>query len=361
MNHPEFYNYRGIHTFPAYLSLSLTKTRQMKILIWLIVIILILGVIYALGPKPATPELKSALPQLSLSVENIEAHIAKQEASVKIKPDNEARIVWADSTHSETLYSVVYLHGFSASGEEGAPLHRNFAKRYGCNLYIPRLNAHGLKDEDAFLDFTADKWLESVKEAIAIGKILGDKVILMATSTGGTAALYLSAYHPDIFANLLYSPNIAIKDANSWMLNNPWGLQLTRMMMGGKYRSYEDSDAIQKYWYTKYRVEGLCELQSLVEHTMKPAIFEKVNQPVFLGYYYKSETEQDATVSVEAMLNMFDQLSTPEAQKRKVAFPEAEAHVIASPLTSNAADRVQEETFKFAEEVLGLRAMSNEQ
>jgi hypothetical protein len=40
-------------------------------------------------------------------------------------------------------------------------------------------------------------------------------------------------------------------------------------------------------------------------------------KPVFLGYYYKDGTLQDDVVKVDAMLNMFDHLGTPDEQKSK--------------------------------------------
>ena len=82
--------------------------------------------------------------------------------------------------------------------------------------------------------------------------------------------------------------------------------------------------------------------------------FEKVRQPVFLGYYYKDADHQDQTVEVKAALKMFDELGTPENEKMKVAFPEAGAHVIACELTSKAVTEVRQQTFEFARKILKI-------
>jgi len=231
------------------------------------------------------------------------------------------------------------------------------AKRYGCNLYLPRLAGHGLTEDEPMLDLTADILLASAKEAIAVGKQLGEKVVVMATSTGGTLAIYLAGGDPDIAGLLLYSPNVAIFDPSAQFLARPWGLQLARLANGGDYHEFREITAENsKYWTTKYRLEALTQLQALVEGTMTEETFASVRQPVFLGYYYKDEIHQDSTVSVPAMLRMFEQLGTPDNEKRKVAFPNVGAHVMTSHIPSKALESVERETNRFLEEVLGMKA-----
>ena len=94
----------------------------------------------------------------------------------------------------------------------------------------------------------------------------------------------------------------------------------------------------------------------LVNATMKKTTFAAVKQPVFLGYYFKNEKEQDQTVSVAAMLNMYKELGTPSDKKRKVAFPNAATHVIASQWHSKSVEKVQHEIIKFMEKTLKLKA-----
>ena len=73
-----------------------------------------------------------------------------------------------------------------------------------------------------------------------------------------------------------------------------------------------------------------------------------------MGYYYKNEEIQDKVVSVPAMLDMYTQIKTPENLKRKVAFPEAGDHVIASSLKTDSYEKVLQESKKFLEEVVHL-------
>ena len=75
-------------------------------------------------------------------------------------------------------------------------------------------------------------------------------------------------------------------------------------------------------------------LQQTMDAVSRPEVYEKIKMPVFLGYYYKNDKEQDQVVSVPAMQEMFPQLGTPNNLKVERAFPESGDHVIASHFTS---------------------------
>ena len=175
----------------------MNPSRRKKLII-LVSIPLILLLIYFLGPKPSKPDFSSlrlSIPQVALQV--LEDSINQAEKALPVKHDNQARIVWA-VPYEKTPYSIVYLHGNGASQEEGDPVHQEFAKRFGCNLYLSRLAEHGINSEEPLLNFTADAIWNSAKQAYAIGKQTGNVVILMATSTGGTLALKLAAEFAEI-------------------------------------------------------------------------------------------------------------------------------------------------------------------
>lgn len=318
--------------------------------------ILLLVAIYFLGPQPQKPKFDPEMPTVPNDANGLEAYISSQEAKHKLKPDNEARIVWLDSSRNKTEYSVVYLHGFSASQVEGDPVHTDFAKRFGCNLYLPRLADHGIDTTEELLYFTADRLWESSKEALAIGKAIGDKVILMSTSTGGTMALMLAAEYPgDVFALINMSPNIEINDPNAFLLNNPWGLQIARMVIGSDYQEINYKPERLPYWNAKYRLEALTQLEELLEDKMNKKTFSRVTQPSLTLYYYKDEEHQDPTVKVSAILKMNEELGTPAELKEAIAIPDAGAHVIGSYLVSKDLESVEKAINEFAEQKLGLK------
>ncbi len=315
--------------------------------------LLILG-IYALGPTPEKPVWDPAPISVPTDADGLEKYVAANEAQHKLKPDNEARIVWADSTRSKTPFSVVYIHGFSASQGEGDPVHKQFAKTFGCNLYLARMADHGVDTTEQLLYFTPDRWWKSSKEALAIGKALGEKVIIMSTSTGGTMALILASYFADdVYALVNMSPNIELRNPLAWVANNPWGLQIARINLGGDYNVTPvtpgaDSTLDLRYWNHKYRLEAVPQLQELLESKMNRGTFEKVRQPSLSMYYFKSELEQDEQVKVSAIIDMNGQLATPDSLKVLVAIPNAGGHVLGSSVVSKDIDAVNAAVRDFA-------------
>ncbi|MCX6302362.1 MAG: alpha/beta hydrolase [Bacteroidia bacterium] len=326
---------------------------------WLSGIILIILIGYFIGPKPSKPVLETASITLPASLAELEKQINESELSVKgIRPDNEARIVWADSTKKEkTATAFLYLHGFSASQAEGDPVHRDLAKKYNANLYLARLAEHGIDNGDStMINLTADEYVASAEKALAIAEKLGDEVIVMGTSAGGSLTLILASRHPEIKAIVLYSPCVKLYDKTAGIIDNNWGLQIARKVQKGPMMKFNpESEDHAKYWVMKYRIEALVALQNLISNTMKPEVFSEIKCPALLAYYYKNEDEQDKTVSVPAMLKMFDELGTPVALKQKMAFPEAGEHVIASYIRSKDWQGVERETDKFLTDIVKLQ------
>jgi len=332
-----------------------------KFLRWLLIVVAVLIIVYLLGPRPAAPDYKKEMPAVPAQAAALENYVKEQESQHKLKPDNEARIVWAnDSAKHKTPWAIVYLHGFSASQAEGDPVHRNLAKEFGCNLYLSRLSQHGIDTTEPMMNLTAENYWESAEQALAIGKQLGDKVLLVGTSTGGTNALQLAAAYPaDISALVLMSPNIAINNDKAWLLNKPWGKQIATWVTGKDHIEpgpTDDTSALNRqYWCTRYPLNATVALEEMLETSMKKSTFEKVTQPTLVLYYYKDAIHQDSTVRVDAILNMYDQLGTPANLKHKQAMPNTGSHVLGSYIRSHDVEGVQREIEKFMKETLGLQ------
>ncbi len=336
-----------------------------KRLIILSILIVVLAGIYFMGPEPDQPVWDPAKISVPTDPEALENYISANEAKHRLKPENEARIVWADSSRKKTEYSVVYIHGFSASQEEGDPVHEEFAKKFGCNLYLARMADHGIDTTEQLLYFTADRWWKSSREALAIGRALGDKVIIMSTSTGGTVALALAAEYPtEVFALINMSPLIALKDPLAWVGPLPWGLQIGRLVKG-HYLSPSttpgtDTALFYRYWNRTYRLEAAIQLTEMVDSKMDKKTFEKVVAPSLTLYYFKNEEEQDPSVKVSAILEMQKQLGTADSLKVAIPIPNAGDHVLGSHVVSKDIESVNRAVRQFAIEKLHMKPVADE-
>ena len=328
----------------------------------LLVSIVVLVIAALAGPRVQPhalhwPSSQPALPQSPLA---LQAWLDAQERSVAgLRTDNQARIVWADPAHpARTACAIVYLHGFGASQGEGAPTHQRLAQVFGCNLYLARLPGHGLLAADAMRGLDAQQLLDAAAQALAIGHALGDKVIVIGTSMGGALALDLAAQRPQaIDALVLWSPLVREHDDVLTPMTWPWGATWLRYTRNhGSEIVHGKSDSL--YWAADNHLDGYRSLTELTRGELLPATFARITAPVFLGYYYRDEQHQDPTVSVAAMLDMYNQLGTPAALKRKQDFPDAGAHVIASPLRSKSVDQVFAATRDFLQQVIGLRPLA---
>ncbi len=319
-------------------------------------ILIVFGLVFlafALGPRPQFKEL-SALPTTSESdITNIEQHITERElATSKLKPDNEARIIWYDTPAVQTEYVLLYLPGFTATHFEASPVPENIAKKFKMNLYYARIFGHGIDDIDALKNVDPSQYLDSAKEAIAEAKVLGKKLIVMGCSTGATYATYLASEDPEIESLIFLSPNFKIYDPRTTLIDGPWGKQIMKGILGSEYREIDYTETLAAYWSKKYHIDALIALEYLLANTMTEEVYGKIEQSLFIGCYYESEENQDMIVSVEEMRNMFKTVSTPSDMKQFVEFSTVENHIIACGAVSKDVASVQKAMEEFIAKIV---------
>ncbi len=306
------------------------------------------------GPKVNEEKLTIDFPTIPTQTNELEAYLELREDTVKgLKPGNEAYIQWADSTlKTKTPYSIVYIHGFGAGSMEGDPVHRFLGEHFGVNVFVTRLPEHGIRRPDGMAYLTAKSLANAAGEAYQIGKSIGDSVIVVGTSMGGALSLLLASQQPDIKALVLYSP--AIRDAAGRLESffKPWTkLIMEKTMTENGAMDMKRTGEKGQFWSEVQHVNAYESLAVLMYCNMNQETFQKVTQPVFMGYYYKNQQEQDFVVSVPKMLEMYSQLGTPSSLKKEMAFPKTGDHVIASSITSQDWQTVLFETIAFLENI----------
>lgn len=316
---------------------------------------------YFMGPHPSAPIL---LPQASWKdipdeVTKVQSYVDSIEALNKnLKQNNQGRVVFADTLQpKKTKYVFLYVHGFSASQMEGDPVHRDLAKAFGANLVLARVAGHGEKtSEHVMQTLTADEMYQSVENYLAIAKKLGEKVVVLGTSFGGAMSVNLCKNHPEINALILYGPCIKIKDPAAEIVDNPWGLQIARLILKGDNRTIPSKNPLHdQYWSLHYRIEGIVAMQNFLTHTMNKETFAGMKTPVYLTYYYKDKDHQDDVVSVDAMQEMFPLLGTADSLKKQEAFPLSGYHVMTSPILGQHVEIVSQKSIEFLEKTVKMK------
>ncbi len=218
---------------------------------------------------------------------DIDAYLGASESHfADIRPGAAKRVVWADpATKAKTAFAIVYLHGFSASAEEIRPLPDRVAAALGANLYFTRLAGHG-RSGDAMGEAHLEDWLADFSESLAIGEALGNRVVVIGTSTGAslaTLALADPKIASRISAAVFVSPNYGINSFAAFLLTTPVAPQLSRLLLGENrgFTPYNDRHAA--HWTTRYPTTALLPMAALVKLSVESPV-ERIRTPALFLY-----------------------------------------------------------------------------
>lgn len=279
----------------------------------------------------------------------LEAWVTQQEERYEdIVPGAEKHILWADPEHpGRTRVSLVYLHGFSACRQEVSPLTEQVAAELGANVFFSRLRGHGRTGE-AMLDGSVQAWAEDGHEALEVGRVLGEQVVLVGTSTGGTLAAWLAASGADVDALVLISPNFGPRRSDARVLLWP-GRRLILRAVQGTHREFDTiSEEQARYWTERYPAPALfpmMELVGLVERTP----LDGVTAPTLFVY-----SPDDQVVNAEVVPQRAQELGSDLVRLVQVfKSDDPQNHVIAGRIISPSnTDRLTDEVVGFLGEAL---------
>lgn len=228
----------------------------------IVAVLLLIAAIIAFGPRAEVDaKAEAAQPRaVPTDPDALEAFVRGEQGSMAdLVPGTEARIVWHEPERTPTFYSVIYLHGFSSSRQETAPLAEEVAKALEANLYEARFTGHGRSGE-ALAEASAEAWLRDTREALRIGRALGEKVIVLACSTGAsfaTVAGFDLTAEDRPYAFVYFSPNFAPRAGASEMLLWPWARWWVPLVAGAE-RSWEAANPDHdRYWTTRYPIAAV--------------------------------------------------------------------------------------------------------
>lgn len=269
--------------------------------------------LYVFGPaNPFGSETPTARPQPPELIADLETWLKGSEAQFQnLRPGVEKAIVWAKPTPQITKWAVVYIHGFSATRLETAPLAEFVARALGANLFYTRLTGHGL-DGEALGNATAQDWMADTVEAIKIGKVLGDKVLVISCSTGSTLSTWFgtTAESSLVDAMVFVSPNFGLKNKFSELINWPWGQSIAKVIAGDKieYQSSDPREAVA--WTQSYPTRALFPMMALVKK-VRNSDLSRFQTPVFVLYSAQDQTVEPFSIK-EAYARMGSKIKAIE-------------------------------------------------
>ncbi len=228
-------------------------------------LIVTIGAIYLFAPLEAVDR------EISFD-ENViggdpDAWLAQHEVSFPdIRPGTEKRIIWAGAKGQKTPLAVVYVHGFSATSEEVRPVPDLVATAMGANLYFTRLAGHG-RTGDAMAEPAAGDWIEDMAEAMAIGRRIGDRVLVISTSTGATLAA-IAATDPQLSNGVagvvMISPNFGLRSVAGRILDLPLARWWGPLVAGARRSFTPTNEQHARFWTTDYPTVALFPMAALV-------------------------------------------------------------------------------------------------
>jgi esterase/lipase len=270
----------------------------------------VLTLLTAFGPRI---EVDTRLNSVTLPAD-LDGHLAGSEARIPaLRPQAQRRILWHDpASRQRTRYALIYLHGFSASPPEMAPMPQEVAKSLGANLYLARLRGHG-QDAEAMGRASANDWLNDAAEAYAIGERLGERVVVIGASTGATLAVWLATLpHVErLHALVLISPNFGTADPRERLLRLPFAQHLLPLL--APTHGFEPANAAQAlHWTTSYPSTALLQLAALVAHANRLPL-EAIAVPTLTFY-----APGDKVVDVGRMLAAHDRIGRASGAAREL-------------------------------------------
>ena len=302
----------------------------------LALLIVVGALAWTLGPRnPMGDAVASARALPPENVAIVSDWVRDSEAAIPdIKPGNAKGIVWAGTPGQRTAWSVVYVHGFSASRLETAPLAETVANQLGANVFYTRLTGHGRLDGDAMGEAKAQDWMADTLEAARIGQALGERVLMISCSTGSTLATWLgtSGDASRVAAHVFISPNFGPKDKRSEIINAPWGQKIALWIEGPTRSWIPENPQEGQAWTPSYPTKAVFPMMALVKN-VRDSDLSLFRTPVQVLY-----SESDQTVDVAESKAAFTRLGSAHKSMEPVTYSRSKGqHVLAGNIKDPAA------------------------
>jgi len=315
---------------------------------------------WLLWPRPAVEVEVKPVPEVSNALAFRDDRLAESRAA-QVPDHNREKLLVHRSAGSEVVF--LYIHGFSATRGEGEQVVDALATEWSANAWYLRLPGHGGPGQ-GLADAKAQAYFDTVTDALGMAARLGDKTVVIGTSTGGALAIWAAATHPEhVDALILASPLVDYADPTvSLLLSSHQAEWLGHQIIGEtrnvrwvhdpqnrKVEGYDDR------WTWRYPTRALIHLEDVRRATTPPDLQAAVTQPTLVLVYDKDADNRDPTVSVDAARAAYDRFNggQPRSGSRFVRIQDG-SHVLLSEFVRTNKDEVISPIRDFLRSVVGL-------
>jgi esterase/lipase len=243
-----------------------------------------------------------------IDIETIELQIQNQESLVSnLRPQIKKKILWAAKPNIKTKISLVFIHGFSATRAELSPVIEILSKMLKANVFFTRLKGHG-QDGKSLGDASFTDWMKDTHEAIDIGKVLGDEIILIGSSTGCSLIHASLEGVNNIKAAVYVSPNFGSSSFLGKLLIIPGAKLFVPLFFGKEYSFVAKNSEHERCWTTSYPFKALFAVKDSVVAAQK-VTHSSIKIPVMFWF---SDADQvvSAAATRKIIAKMGDNAST---------------------------------------------------
>ena len=197
-----------------------------------------------------------------------------------------------------TEKAVVLVHGLSDSPYFMTAIGEYFFNELKCNVYLPLLHAHGLRNPAGMEEVSLREWKANVNYAVKRAKPRAGQVAIGGLSTGGTLSFYTAVTNPDITGTLYFfsaALDLAggfVGDLTERLLRVPGLVNLVEL-----FETDKPLIGLNPYRYAYIDKDGGRELAKLMRETDNLAAGFNQNN-LFSKRVFAAHSESDETASI---------------------------------------------------------------
>lgn len=203
----------------------------------LLAVLVVLALVMSFGPRESV----GVLPEPPLAPGATPTETAAQALRAEdyvpgLRPEARKAVVWAGAEDARTPVSVIAVHDFAEDPAWIRPLAAPVAEALGANLFLTRLSGHGAGPSE-LAQARASDWMLDMAEALAVGRALGDRVLVIGAGLGGALAA-IAAAEPGgqerIAGYAFVSPTFELRLPGAHLLAGAFGRQIA-VLWGGEH------------------------------------------------------------------------------------------------------------------------------